>query len=252
MTSASAVASNVKLMSGTLSGTSYATHMDIAPHQSAWMEVSVFGPKHAGALGCGVGLAVGIPPSRAADAAYQGVDIVEAGLVTSPPIAVFRLEFELWPSESPNTVKNFVNLCSGTNNLRASIKYENKPLALSYRGTFFHKIVPGLVAQGGDLTKLLAGGSNHVSSFGKPFEDENMKHRFDKAGLLAMANNGPNTNGSQFFITLGSKEELALNGRHCCFGRVISGLEALLEHVAPFGNDRGEALRFAVVTACGV
>ncbi|CUI14886.1 cyclophilin-type peptidyl-prolyl cis-trans isomerase, putative [Bodo saltans] len=246
------VLSNTQLMSGTLSGTQYASSTLIAPHCSAWMEISVFGGSSSGNGGGVVGLAPGVVPSRAASAVYEGVDIVSAGLVTSPPVATFRLEFELWPSESPNTVKNFLNLCTESNSLRAPVIYENKNLPLSYRGTFFHKVIPGFIAQGGDLTKLLAGGANHVSSFGKPFEDENLKHKLDKSGLLAMANNGPNTNGSQFFITLGGKEELALNGRHCCFGRVVSGLEELQKFVGPHGNDRGEALRFAVVTACGI
>lgn len=244
--------SNTHLMSSTLSGTHYASKTDVAPNRSAWMEIAVFGsPTTAAGVGGGVGLAPGVRPSRVAEAIYEGVDVVAEGLASSPPLATFRLDFELWPSESPNTVKNFLNLCEESNALRAPILYENKKLPLSYRGTYFHKIIPGFVAQGGDLTKLVAGGSNHVSSFGKPFEDENLKRPFNEAGLLAMANNGPNTNGSQFFITLGTKDELALNGRHCCFGRVVNGLEALLEFVAPFGNDRGEALRFAVVTSCG-
>lgn len=237
--------SNVATMSETLSGTRYASHVAKAGNRSAWMDIAVFEKMPA-------------VPSKSATAIYKSggnlasLEDTTSSLRGQSPVAAFRVSFELWPSESPNAVQNFVNLCNETSLLRAPVVYEREEIPLSYRGTFFHKIIPGFIVQGGDLTRVVHGGANHISSFGKVFDDENKRRPFDQAGLLAMANNGPNTNGSQFFITLGDgKDQNALNARHCCFGKCVSGLEELQQHVGPYGNDRGEALRFVVVTGCG-
>jgi peptidylprolyl isomerase len=106
---------------------------------------------------------------------------------------------QLLAQEAPVTVNNFVFL--------ARQGY--------YDGTTFHRVLPGFMAQGGDPTGTGGGGP------GYRFEDEIGDRTFDSAGLLAMANGGPNTNGSQFFITYGPAEHL--NGNHTIFGVVISG-----------------------------
>lgn len=230
---------NTLTLSPTRSGKSYSSHIELSANRSAWMDIAVFDT-------------VPRVPSLVGAAVYKGEDIVANGLVPSPPIANIHLSFELFTSESPNTVLNFMNLCNETTTLRQAVTYERQVLPLSFKGTFFHKIIPKFIAQGGDLTKLVAGGANHFSSFGKQFPDENLKRALSEPGMLAMANNGPNTNGSQFFITLGGSDvEKALDGRHCCFGRVTSGLDEFLKHVGPFGNENGDAKRFAVVTGCG-
>jgi len=114
--------------------------------------------------------------------------------------------------KTPNTVANFVSLAEGTNNQVDSI-YRGKPY---YNGIIFHRVIPDFMIQGGDPTGTGQGGP------GYKFEDEfveELKH--DGAGVLSMANAGPNTNGSQFFIT--HKETPWLDGKHSVFGRVVTG-----------------------------
>jgi len=111
---------------------------------------------------------------------------------------------ELFASDAPLTVENFVNLA------RAGF----------YDGTTFHRVIPGFMAQGGDPTGTGRGGP------GYSFRDElTAKRRHDGPGVLSMANAGPNTNGSQFFLTLAPTPHL--DGRHTVFGRVTSGMEVL-------------------------
>jgi peptidyl-prolyl cis-trans isomerase A (cyclophilin A) len=123
----------------------------------------------------------------------------------------------LFDSDAPKTVANFVGLASGTKPWTdpATGKLKRTPL---YSGTIFHRVIPGFMIQGGDPL------GNGTGSPGYKFEDEfNSAHVFDKPGILAMANSGPNTNGSQFFITVAPTEHL--NGKHTIFGEVVSGQE---------------------------
>lgn len=111
---------------------------------------------------------------------------------------------ELFAADAPLTVENFVNLA------RAGF----------YDGTTFHRVIPGFMAQGGDPTGTGTGGP------GYKFGDElSAKRRHDGPGVLSMANAGPNTNGSQFFLTFGATPHL--DGRHTVFGKVTSGMEVL-------------------------
>ena len=134
-------------------------------------------------------------------------------MVTSPKkkyTATFKLDkgdvvVELFADKAPRTVNNFVFLARDG----------------FYDGVTFHRVITGFMAQGGDPTGTGRGGP------GYKFADEfhaNLKH--DKAGILSMANAGPNTNGSQFFITFGPTPHL--DGRHAVFGRVIKGMDVLL------------------------
>jgi peptidylprolyl isomerase len=105
-----------------------------------------------------------------------------------------------------------------------------------YNGLIFHRIIKGFMIQGGDPTGTGMGGS---SIWGKAFEDElTPVAKFDAAGILAMANSGPNTNGSQFFITCAKTPWL--NMRHTIFGEVVSGLEVVqkIENTSVDANDR--------------
>jgi peptidylprolyl isomerase len=105
-----------------------------------------------------------------------------------------------------------------------------------YDGLIFHRVIKGFMVQGGDPTGTGAGGA---SIWGKPFEDEvSVTVKFDGPGILAMANAGPNSNGSQFFITCAKTPWL--NMRHTIFGEVISGLDVVqkIENTSVGANDR--------------
>ena len=140
----------------------------------------------------------------------------------------------LFCKDAPKTVENFVGLATGerkwTNPATGKLE-EGKPL---YEGTIFHRVIAGFMIQGGDPLGRGTGGP------GYRFEDEFQSgRRFDKPGLLAMANAGPSTNGSQFFITVVPTPHL--NNRHTIFGEVIRGYEVVdkIANVLPKGpNDR--------------
>lgn len=117
------------------------------------------------------------------------------------------ITLKLFPEAAPKTTENFTGLIEK--------RY--------YDGIIFHRVIPEFMIQGGDPTGTGRGGE---SLWGKPFEDEcNPDLRFNKPGMLAMANAGPNTNGSQFFITTAATPWL--DGRHTIFGEVVEGYEVV-------------------------
>jgi peptidyl-prolyl cis-trans isomerase A (cyclophilin A) len=128
----------------------------------------------------------------------------------------------LFEKEAPKTVANFVELAEGKREwTHPSTRAKGKtPL---YNGTIFHRVIPDFMIQGGDPQGTGMGGP------GYQFEDETKgsAHRFDKAGKLAMANAGPNTNGSQFFITVGNTDWLT--GKHTIFGEVVEGQDVVVK-----------------------
>ena len=130
------------------------------------------------------------------------------------------IEIKLMPDAAPKACDNFVKL--------AEKGY--------YNGLIFHRVIKGFMIQGGDPTGTGRGGS---SVWGKPFEDEfNSNIQFDSPGIVAMANAGPNTNGSQFFIT--TAQTPWLNMHHTIFGKVVSGYDvvAKIENTAVDASDR--------------
>lgn len=123
----------------------------------------------------------------------------------------------LFPQETPKAVANFVGLASGTK-LWTDPKTGKRRRAPLYSGTDFHRVIPGFMIQGGDPVGDGTGGP------GYEFEDEiNPNRAFDHPGILAMANHGKNTNGSQFFITVAPATHLS--GGYTVFGEVVSGQE---------------------------
>jgi peptidyl-prolyl cis-trans isomerase A (cyclophilin A) len=125
----------------------------------------------------------------------------------------------LYDKEAPNTVANFVGLAEGTKEWRDPATGQKKK-APYYDGIIFHRVIEGFMIQGGDPLGQGTGGP------GFTFADEfHPQRRHDRAGILSMANAGPNTNGSQFFITLGPTPHL--DNRHSVFGEVVSGLDVV-------------------------
>jgi peptidyl-prolyl cis-trans isomerase A (cyclophilin A) len=139
----------------------------------------------------------------------------------------------LFEKEAPKTVANFVELAEGKREWTHPVSRKKSNDRL-YDGTIFHRIIPDFMIQGGDPAGTGMGGP------GYQFEDETKgsPHKFDKPGKLAMANAGPNTNGSQFFITLAPTTWLT--GKHTIFGEVVEGQDVVEKIVgAPRGrNDK--------------
>ncbi|KAF7327533.1 Peptidyl-prolyl cis-trans isomerase [Mycena kentingensis (nom. inval.)] len=131
-----------------------------------------------------------------------------------------RVIFELFTNEAPKASENFRALCTGEKSTDAA--------ALYYKGCIFHRILADFMVQAGDFTHR--NGQGGMSIYGSKFEDENLDQPIDTSGLLCMANKGPNTNGSQFFVTLRPCPHL--NGKHTVFGRVVRGYEEVVVKMA--------------------
>jgi peptidyl-prolyl cis-trans isomerase A (cyclophilin A) len=141
------------------------------------------------------------------------------------------IELRLFSKDAPKTVANFVGLAEGEKEYVAA-STGVKTRGRFYDGVIFHRVIPGFMIQGGDQTGTGRG------TPGYDFEDELQSQRtFSKPGLLAMANRGANTNGSQFFITVGTPRHL--DGRHTIFGEVISGY-SVVEAIANAPRDRSD------------
>ncbi|HTP29731.1 MAG TPA: peptidylprolyl isomerase [Anaeromyxobacteraceae bacterium] len=136
---------------------------------------------------------------------------------------------KLLPEKAPKTVDNFVGLAEGTKEW-TDPRSKQKVKKSLYGGTVFHRVIPDFMIQGGDPLGTGHGGP------GFHFEDEiGPDNRFDRPGFLAMANAGPNTNGSQFFIT--EVPTPHLDRAHTIFGEVVSGFE-LVSRIARAGNSK--------------
>jgi peptidylprolyl isomerase len=151
-----------------------------------------------------------------------------------------RLCFELFADIVPKTAENFRALCTGEKGIGGSGR------KLSYQGSAFHRIIPDFMCQGGDFTA--GNGTGGESIYGKKFEDENFTIKHTQAGLLSMANAGPNTNGSQFFITTATTPWL--DGKHVVFGALREGLE-VLQAIEACGSPSGTPSKAVVITECG-
>ncbi|PNW74170.1 hypothetical protein CHLRE_13g588100v5 [Chlamydomonas reinhardtii] len=169
------------------------------------------------------------PPNPANPLVYFDINLGRYGDAT--PLG--RIVMELKADVTPKTAENFRQLC-----LREAGK--------GYKASRFHRVIPSFMCQGGDFTR--DNGTGGVSIYGARFEDENFRLSHLGPGVLSMANAGPNTNGSQFFLC--TSQTPWLNGKHVVFGQVVEGYE-VVKAIETCGSRSGETAFDVMVADCG-
>mmetsp|Transcript_10859 Transcript_10859/g.12407 ORF Transcript_10859/g.12407 Transcript_10859/m.12407 type:complete len:491 (+) Transcript_10859:87-1559(+) len=159
--------------------------------------------------------------------------------------SIGRIEMELFKDTVPKTAENFRALCTGEKGKCKTPGNEEKDL--TYKGSTFHRVIKDFMIQGGDFTN--GNGTGGESIYGSKFDDEDFASKHTQAGLLSMANSGPNTNGSQFFIT--TKDTPHLDGKHVVFGRVVKGMDVVrkIESTETGASDKPK--QDVVIADCG-
>ncbi|KAK9802825.1 hypothetical protein WJX73_003189 [Symbiochloris irregularis] len=151
-----------------------------------------------------------------------------------------RIEMTLRADVVPKTAENFRALCTGEKGKGKS----GKPL--HFKGSTFHRVIPQFMCQGGDFTQ--GNGTGGESIYGTKFNDENFQLKHSTEGILSMANAGPNTNGSQFFLC--TVKTGWLDGKHVVFGSVTKGMD-VVKKVESYGSSSGKTKQSIVVSDCG-
>lgn len=151
-----------------------------------------------------------------------------------------KVKFELFDEEAPKTCKNFRYFCT------RSMLNNNYP---DYQGSIFHRVIKDFMIQGGDITNF--DGTGGISMYGVKFDDENLNLEHNQPGLLCMANSGPNTNNSQFYITL--KETPWLNGKHVVFGIILDGFDIIKKiELLETSQETNKPLDDVKIIKCGL
>lgn len=213
-----------------------------APREWAEQEGPRPMPKHVYVLGVISALVIANALASGQPDLEPGMPLARASRASNPRVFLDveidgaragRVVVELFENVVPLTARNFRALATGA---------RGAPLRL--KGTAFHRIVPGFMVQGGDVTE--GDGRGGLSIYGPKFEDENFRLRHDEKYVLSMANSGPDTNNSQFFITVAKAPWL--DGRHVVFGRVVKGT-GVVDKMEVAGG--GESPSRVVIADCG-